>query len=561
MQEQGLKKLVDCFGYLKRYYTDIFDALHAMLELLLLQKKYQIFDGVPKESLIRQKIKDLALQDSLILQANFKLCRLEKYFADMVVDLEIVEEFFFIITQQKTSNKLYYYSTPLQVNRLLIGLLQIEEDDKIYNPCYGMGSIFLSLVQMQKNIELYGEELDPRLSQIAFLILQICEIPTHGLYVNDLLKSPRFVDGDQFQIFDKVLCNPPLYAHLGIDFLKKDQRFHPIGAIAKHYPELIFLIHSLSHLKKCGVFIVRNQVLQKNASEAKVRSRLCKQRMIRSIIELPKNIFPHQNNDFSIVVIMPNSEEILHINASDEFFYEREGKYNRLKNIEVILEIFFQQKEGKYSKITKTAMIENGDLRASHFISKKEPHQGNRLRDIGFEVMRGQRVYGGKSDEEICFFDVGIADFAPLGFCSVFENKKYRGDPKKIKKYQLKPYDILLSLRGATPKVTILGEIYQICVANVGVVILRHKNKQRALALYCYLFLFEGAQRLREIYEKSSDGVLDLQSLLDFTLPKDYESIAEKNLPKILDFAEQFQDLEQRIHALRQQKISTQEAE
>ncbi|MCE3039824.1 N-6 DNA methylase [Helicobacter anatolicus] len=556
MQVDSLKRLIDCFEYLKRYYTDILDVLQAILELILLQKKYKIFYLRDKKEITRESleyfIKRLGIENSLILQANFKLLKLEKFFNQINLDLYLIEEFFYIITQQKTSNKLYGYSTPLQINHLLSGLLDVQENETIYNPCYGMGSIFFSLVQVQKNIKLYGEELDYRLSSIAFLILKICDINTATLYVNDLLKSPKFIKKDGGRLFDKVLCNPPLYAHVGIEFLKNDQRFTHIGAIAKHYPELAFLIHSLSHLKKRGVFIVRNQVLQKNSLEAKLREKLCSEKMIKAIIELPKNIFPHQNNDFSILVIEPNSKEVLHINAAHQFFYKKEGKYNHLIHLEEILRIFREHKEGRFSKITHLEKKYSGDLRASHFVSKEEKPKKNTLRQLGFVAMRGQRVYGGKNDEEVTFFDVGIADFKSLGFSEKFENLKKKGDKNKIEKYRLHSYDLLLSLRGMVPKVAILGEIREVCVANAGVVVLRHKDVQKNIALYCFLFSLKGEQRLKKIYQESSDGVLNINHLLDLALPKNYEILYYKKMQNILKLSKEMDKIEQEILALKQ---------
>lgn len=554
MQKEETQKLIRCFEYLKKHYLDIFDVLNAMLETLLIWRSNPSIFNLNIKS-FKQAAQDFfnhhCIKQPLLINDNIKPSRIKKILIDIKPTLEVIEEFFYIITQQKTLNKLYYYSTPLQINQLLIGLLEIQENEEVYNPCYGLGSVFLSLAQSQPKVKVFGEELDFKLAHIALLIAKICGVDSRNLFINDLLKNPQFITDKKAKKFDKVLCNPPMYAYTGLEYLKKDVRFSQMGALAKHYSELIFLTHSLVHLKKRGVFIVRNQVLQKSYSEARIRQRLLEDKIIEAIIELPKNILPFQNHDLSVMVLAPNSESILHINANNDFFYTREGKYNCLKNLDYLLDIFKNKKIGKYSQLTAIKDIKYDDLSVSNYVNPNQNHPNNSIEKLGFEVIRGQRVYGSREDKEVCYFEVGIADFSTLGFTKKFENLKTKGNLKKIKKYALQSYDILLSLRGSTPKITILEKISSLCVANTGVVVLRHKDIQKNLALYCYLFTKQGQERLRSIYEKSSKESLNLELLLRLDLPNNYEIFYEKLFDKILRLSEDLEDIEARISELR----------
>lgn len=557
LKKEELKKLIDCFEYLKKHYLDIFDALHAMLEVLLICKHASfLFDLRPKDlhSALDDFFNQYEISQPKLSLNSIKLNRLKKNLLNIKFDLKLIEEFIYIITQQKTVNKLYYYSTPLQVNRLLVGLLDIKCGEEVYNPCYGMGSVFLSLTQICSEVRLFGEELDSKLSEIAVLIAKVCGIESKNLFVNDLLKDPYFIKRQEVRKFDKILCNPPMSAYVGLESLKKDARFSQMGALAKHYSELIFLTHSLAHLKKRGVFIVRNQVLQKSASEAKMRQKLLENRMIEAIIELPKNIFPLQNHDLSIIVLAPNSEEVLHINANNDFFYIRDGKYNQLTNLDYLLELFKNKVNSPYSKLTSIKEIKQDDLSVNAYLNFASDNSFYTLKKVGFEAIRGQRVYGSKADEKISYYDIGIADFKLLGFITIqnLENIKEWGNKRKIQKYALQSYDILLSLRGNSPKITILGDIGdKICVANTGVVVLRHQEKQKALQLYCFLFTQEGQEKLRQVYEKSSKDSLSLELLLDLSLPKDYEKFFEKIFHRILKLSDKLDNLNKEIAHLR----------
>lgn len=558
-----MKKLLDFFEYLKRYHIDVLDTISIMLELFIIK----IQDPKSIENLLHKEDKKERIYEefsNLIktfikpsfyvkINPNTNILKILKTIHQIPLNNQIIEQFLHTITQKKTSNKLYYYSTPLEINQLLISLLEIKPDDEIYNPCYGIGSVFLSLANHTNNIKLYGEELDERLSNIAHLVAQVAQIKNIKLCVNDILKQPVFKTKEGFEHFDKVLCNPPLYAHMGIEYLKEDERFGKMGILVKNYPELVFLTHALSHLKKRGVFIIRNQTLQKSSLEEKLRERLCKEKMIEAIIELPKNIFPHQNHEFSILVISPNNENILHINANNEHFYEKDGKYNRLIHIDEISNIFCKKLKTAYSTLTPLNQVSVHDLRAQTYLNQNQKKSDiYTLRSLEVEIFRGQRAYGSPKDEPITYYDVGIADFKPYGFTKDFENKKEYGDIAKIKRYGLKPYDILLSLRGVSPKITILGKIKSTCVANAGIITLRSKSQEVAMALYCYFFSAQGEQSLKKIYEQSGENTVNIENLYHLSIPKDYDKNYKNTFFKIEEIRKELENIDKKIHQLKE---------
>ncbi|PAF42922.1 N-6 DNA methylase [Helicobacter sp. 11S03491-1] len=558
-----MKKLLDCFEYLKRYHIDVLDTISIMLELFILkiqnpQAIKSLIQRDTKKEFIYGKLQisiQTLIKSSFYVKINpnVNILKILKTIDQISLDNKTIEQFLHTITQKKTANKLYYYSTPLEINQLLISLLDIQTDDEIYNPCYGIGSVFLSIANITDKIHLYGEELDERLSNIAHLIAQVTQIKDAKLYVNDILKQPIFKTKNGFERFDKVLCNPPLYAHMGIEYLKEDERFGKMGILVKNYPELVFLTHALAHLKKRGVFIIRNQTLQKSSLEEKLRERLCKEKMIEAVIELPKNIFPHQNHEFSILVISPNNENILHINANNEYFYQKDGKYNRLLHVDEIANIFKKKLKTPYSTLTPLSQVQIHDLRAQTYLNKHHRlEHTHTLQSLQVEIFRGQRVYGSPKDKTITYYDVGIADFKPYGFTQSFDNKKFSGDILKIKKYALKSYDILLSLRGISPKIALLGEIDCICVANAGIITLRTKDKKTAISLYCYFFSTQGENALKKIYEQSGENTVNIENLYQLSIPKYYGDDSQKTFSTLEELGKKLQSIENQIRKLKE---------
>lgn len=505
-----MKKLLDCFDYIKRYQVDILESLHIFLEFCIL-KKHNLHKPLLQKAQKRKKIYD---ECSNLMQEhipsfippnpNLNLAKILKTLDESVLDAQSLGVFFDCITQKKTQNKLYFYAMPSEVQTLILSLLSLKEGESLYHPCYGLGSLFL---EVGEGVKIYGEELDERFCTIAKLLCSLIDFDSQHLLCNDILKQSSFKSPQGFAQFDAMICNPPLHSHMGTHYIKEDERF--LGVLSKSYPELIFLSHALVHFGGRGVFVLRSQIFKNPTLESKLKSFL--QGRLRCIIELPKNIFPYQNHDFSLVVLSNGAKEILYINASE--FFTKEGRYNRLSRLDEILNLYHQKSSSAYSKVVKS--LEE--------IAQSGSKDAQKLGDV-VELIRGQRVYGSNKDEEIEYFEVGVSDFAPLGFTHRFVNLRTQGNKEKIYKYTLKPFDILLALRGNSPKMTILSSSLPLpCIANVGVLVLRAKSEREAKGLYGYLFSSEGERALRGV----CDGILDISKLAQMPLPKDLDRYLE----------------------------------
>lgn len=557
-----MKELLNCFEYIKRYHTDMLDCIAIMLEMFYLKRHLPDFI----ESLIALALKrkpiysecENALKNALgeelyiPLNPHSNVLKILKVFLANDASNRTIEEFLHIITQKKTTHKLFAYSTPLEVNELLVGLLDIESAQSVYNPCYGMGSLFFALANNACDFQLYGEELESSLARVAKIVCKILNLNSQHLLINNILKNAQFTH----EKFDKIICNPPLDSHIGTQFLKEDKRFATYETLIKTYPELLFLIHSLSYLKGKGVFIIRTQTLLKSSIEGRLRERLCEEGLIESIIELPKNIFPHQTYDFSIIVLSPHNDAILHINANTPYFYHKDGKYNRIIHLEEILDIYRHKRVGEYSALTPLKMVNPHDLSVGAYIKKHFDAQNDHttLQAQKVQIFRGQRVYGGTKDEKITYFDLGIADFTDFGFCDDFSTQRFKGDVSKIHKYSLKPYDIAISIRGTSPKFTILSPkmAKKKVVANAGIVIIRSPSIDVAIGIYCYLFSTQGQKALECIYERNL-GNLNLADLEQLPLPHHFMLHAQEMFAKIESYAKELHHIHKQLQNLREQ--------
>lgn len=551
-----MQQMLLIFNYLKRYHSDILDAICILLGVIILRiykpeaiktmlekakKRKPIFNDF--DSAMSELLGELYVKPN----SNINIIKILRSINEVNPTSEQIELLINTITQKKTINKLYSYSTPMEINRLIVDILDIKENDEIYNPCYGMGSVFLALARSNKKFSIYGEELDSSLDKVARLILKTLNIQSNNLFVNNILKKQIFPANRKF---NKILCNPPIDVYIGTLDLKKNERFAEYGLIAKSVPELSFIINGISYLKDKGVFIIRNQLLKKTSVEEKFKEILCKKKLIEAIIELPSNIFPHNSADFSIMIISKNNSGILHIDAST--FYKKDGKYNRLIKTDKILSILKEKKDSKYSKFSKIEDININDLRAQNYLKKKDITNSNHtIRGIGAEILRGQRIYDAKALNAQKYLNIGIINFNEYGFINPDSVEEYVGDSEKIEKNKLMPYDILLSLRGITPKISIVGESKLPMAANTGIIIIRTKSKEDALGLYCFLFSHNARKILSELYLQNDKTSIDINSIYDIEIPNNFKNGAAEKFKKISAIGEEIIALNKKLEKLR----------
>lgn len=564
-----MRELLQTFDYIERYHANALESLAVITNLFIVLQEARpgVLDVLAQRHTkadlhaLYEKIALKILSRSPYTPPHPKL-NLQKIFKALVkapFDLPTLEWLVHTITIRRTLNKLYIYSTPMEVNHLITQLLAPSDGDEIYNPCYGMGTLFLSLAQSHRSFTLFGEEIDSKLAQTAQLMARAGGLHKNFLHINDLLQNPAFKTDNGFRKFSKIVCNPPFSAHFGVESLRGDERFARYGVLAKSSPELVFLTHSLMHLKGKGVFIVRNQVLQKSFLEEKLREQMVRERVIEAIIELPKNIFPHQSHDLSLLIISSNNSAILHIDATSEHFWEKDGKYHRLRNYEEIVAIYQDKKVGIYSSLTPIEQIDAQNLRASNYLRSTPSMPSTtllfnieNLASLKPKIFRGQRVYGGANDDLVEYLDVGVQHFSPLAFTDEQGLKRSLGQKSKITQYALKPFDILLPLRGHSPKVTILGPSYakKLAVANAGIVVVRLQNSLDAIALYLFLFSKAGQEVLNELY-LSANHILPLHKLEQIPLPGGFYEDLEHRMSHLQDLQASLAELERSIEAVR----------
>lgn len=506
--------LLQVFQYIQKYNEDNFDVLCLTLEFLLAgQNKslsLEILDS--KENEIPQSFylyleKHNVERVEIHPKLNYK--KILKMVQNCKVNAQELESFIQTIALQKTILKFYDYATPAEINALVCGLLHLQKNESIFNPCCGMGSWLLSLSAHHNECYFFGIDIHPKLIRIAKVLAVLLNFKNCHLEVADIFKQFISFKGkdhlkNEARKFDKVFCHPPLLTHLNL----KSPKDSPLAPYTKIAPEIPFLDFVLSRFHKKAVIIIRSALLNKSIGE-RLRDYLVASNLIETIIELPTNLFPHQMGEFCLLVLSSNNKRIFFIDAQS--FYLKEGKYNKLINLEEILDLYSFKQDTNVSRLLDYQSLNLENLKSSYYVQEcvESKNQTINLGEILEKCYRGARIENKQGKDLIGCYDLGIKDFEAYGISDSFEDYVLKPNINRLYELKVQPYDILLSIRGVMPKVAIVGKsaAQKILLPNAGILVLRVQNSLLAKALYFYFLSARGHLELSKIYQSNNERI------------------------------------------------------
>lgn len=491
-----MKELMRLFIYIQKFYNNPLDVLFILLRFVLLKEDSKVLEQALSAKKIPQEFYDFFINDSLFLHPKLNVKKVLKVLVNLKINANMLENFIQTITLQKTILKLYSYATPSEINSLVSAILDIKQNERVLNPCCGIGSWLLF---QKKDAKFYGVDIEPKLIAIANTIKEILDFKTCYLEVGDIFKNHNFKES-----FDKVFCHPPLIFHANIK-APESARLAPYHKTA---PEIPFLDFALQHFSKKAVFIVRSSLLNKSIGE-KLCAYLLESKMLEAVLELPSNIYPYQVEEFSLLVLSSDNKKVFFINAKDSCL--KEGKYNKLINLEEILDSY------KFKQITsKTRLLKYSEINPKNllpsFYTKQELIETKKvlyLKDLLDLSYRGSKLVQKCDSELIPCYDLGIKDFANFSYTQHFSSYMLRPNDERIASLKVAPFDVLLSMRGVMPKVAIMGKSVEskVVLPNAGIVVLRFKNYDLAKAVYFYFLSKEGQNLLESFYKSNFERV------------------------------------------------------
>ena len=522
-------------------------ALLYTLELTLIKKydplaikemRQNISDTSKLLTLLNQSFKKLKLPHNPSTIPNLPIRSILKQLFSADISIGAVSELVQRFTIERYRNDLFSYSTPQQLRELMVRLMNLQDSESIYNPCFGIGGFFIEIAKSSKSVQIFAEEKERINQLIAGLIAQLCGIKKCKLHVTDTIAHPAFCVQDACQKFDKALCNPPLHESINTAPLQKDWRFAKYGLPPANASELFFMIHLLHSFKKRAIILIRESLL-KRGQEAKIRIKIAFDGLIEAIVSLPRGIVPHTKEDLALIVLSKDNKDILFVDANRPYFNKRRGKRNTIYRVKELAEIVLKRQKSKYSTLVPLQEISAISLSPSFYL-KATNHDPN-LQEIA-TIFRAQRV---AVTNGIPYQEIAIKDIVPNGYTSKSQTIK-RADPKKAAKFRLQNLDILLPLRGSPTSIGIVKTSH-LLIPNAGIIVIRTKKSEEACCLYLYLRSAKGQQELQRLYDTAPNKTLSPSILQTLKIPENLGTNCKERVERIFTYQKQIDKLKEKI--------------
>jgi len=305
------------------------------------------------------------------------------------------------------------FFTPAEVSELLSRLVKPEENDRIYDPTCGSGSLLIKAFNKVPNgkAQIYGQERNGQTHSLCRMNMFLHKIDDAKIEWGDTLANPKHLYNDKLMKFQVVVANPPFsldkwasgFAGEGEskDFSMTEtsdpyKRF-AWGVPPKSkgdYAFVLHMLHSLSDGGRMGV-VLPHGVLFRGASEGKIRQQIIDMNLLDAVIGLPSNLFFGTGIPACIMVFKQNRDrkDVLFIDASGDGYYEKGKNQNKLReeDIQRIVEVY-----ENYRAIDKFAYIatydeivrNNYDLNIPKYVDTFEEVEIGDIGEINYNIAK-----------------------------------------------------------------------------------------------------------------------------------------------------------------------------
>ncbi|OEF97360.1 type I restriction-modification system subunit M [Desulfuribacillus alkaliarsenatis] len=247
------------------------------------------------------------------------------------------------------------FFTPSEVSELLSRLVKPEENDRIYDPTCGSGSLLIKAFNKipSGKAQIYGQERNGQTHSLARMNMFLHNIDDAKIAWGDTLSNPLHLENDKLMKFQVVVANPPFsldkwamgFAGEGSDkAFKMEESLDPykrfgfgVPPISKgDYAFVLHMIHSLAEGGRMAT-VLPHGVLFRGASEGKIRQKLIEMNLLDAVIGLPANLFFGTGIPACVLVFKQNRsrDDVIFIDASKEGFYEKGKNQNKLREEDI----------------------------------------------------------------------------------------------------------------------------------------------------------------------------------------------------------------------------------
>ncbi len=307
------------------------------------------------------------------------------------------------------------FYTPQEVSKILAKLVTVGKTrlKSVYDATCGSGSLLLRVAKEVEDVSnFYGQELNRTTYNLARMnmIMHDVHYRKFDIKQEDTLEHPQHLE----HRFEAIVANPPFSANWSANPLHlNDDRFSQYGKLApSSKADFAFIQHMIYHLDDNGTMaiVLPHGVLFRGAAEGHIRQYLIEDRnYLDAVIGLPSNIFYGTSIPTCILVFKKcreHSDNILFIDASNDYEKAKNQNYLTNENIEKIIDTYANRKEiEKYSHLASLDEIKENDynLNIPRYVDTFEEEEVIDLEKVSSEL-KALEIEMKTTDETIASF-------------------------------------------------------------------------------------------------------------------------------------------------------------
>lgn len=272
----------------------------------LLNVYFPIINSIP-ENKLRELLYQFAMLDLNMSEHSFN-----QIFEDLLFKLADA--------QGKYSGE---FLLPVEISQFVMGIADIDEDCKIYNPFAGLASF---AIYLKNNQSYYGQEISRSTWALGNLRLmrQQSNIDTDYRVEDSIHNWP---DSNQF---DLVVSNPPF--NFKIDKYFADYNWNKTTMNAEQY----VLKKGLESIKPNGkvICVISHGTLFRGGADGKFRKNIIEDGSVDTVIALPGGLLKHTGVPVCIMILRKNkvSDGLIKLVDGTSFVIDGRSKNKRLDN-------------------------------------------------------------------------------------------------------------------------------------------------------------------------------------------------------------------------------------
>lgn len=454
---------------------------------------------------------------------------------------------------------------PIEVAELMVALAQIKQGDKVYLP-FEL-AFQLTACAQKTSSQTFSET--PFASALPWLMNLLCDIEAN-IAISDSLEKPAFLDEGRLTQFPISVAMPPFNVRYNASLAEAD-RF-------SRFPEsttsggVLTVRHMLARTKGRMVIAVTNGLLFTPGVERALRDDLLAKRQIEAIVALPPALLAGATVQFSLMVMRTDVQcnDILFVDGSNEALYKKDGRNKAtLTGWQTIVDAVIKRETNAFSSLVpvEDVIANNAQLQVSRYCKTSDDEVVEQLlnkyenKTLGDLVSIVRPIPLSQTEGTVTVSEVAPADFPDFGYASRpgREIKLTQANVDRNQKSFLRPFDILITIKGSAGKVAILSEDTpeNAWVMGQSCIVLRANAKSHSLnqrVLYSFLKSDIGQMQLKGIITGAAVPVIQVRELEKLRIPVPTHEEAEVIANKF----EKLSDIEKIIlqHRQEQEQLS-----